>query len=36
MSFDALTLFGLSSSLLCGGFMVALVKGNASRTRDDR
>jgi hypothetical protein len=30
MSFDALTLLGISSSVLCGGFLIALVKRNDS------
>lgn len=29
MLFDALTILGISSSLLCGGMVVALVKRNA-------
>ncbi|WP_167757080.1 hypothetical protein [Thiorhodococcus minor] len=33
MSFDALTLLGLSSSVLCGGFLIALVNRNESKKR---
>ena len=31
MSFDALTLLGISSSVLCGGFLIALVNRNESK-----
>jgi hypothetical protein len=30
MSFDALTLLGMSSCLLCGGLLIALVRHNDS------
>ena len=30
MSFDALTILGISSSVLCGGFLIALIKRNDS------
>ncbi|WP_167752487.1 hypothetical protein [Thiorhodococcus mannitoliphagus] len=33
MSFDALTLLGLSSSVLCGGFLIALVNRNGAKKR---
>lgn len=33
MSFDALTLLGLSSSVLAGGFLIALVNRNESKKR---
>ncbi|WP_200328265.1 hypothetical protein [Thiocystis violacea] len=31
MSFDALTILGISSSVLCGGFLIALVNRNESK-----
>lgn len=31
MSFDALTILGISSSVLCGGFLIALVNRNETK-----
>ncbi|EXJ17212.1 hypothetical protein [Imhoffiella purpurea] len=36
MSFDALTILGISSSILCGGFLVALVNRNGAGARAAR
>ncbi|MFD2112381.1 hypothetical protein [Thiorhodococcus fuscus] len=33
MSFDALTILGILSAILCGGFLVALVNRNDSGAR---
>lgn len=36
MSFDALTILGILASLLCGGFLVALVCCNDTSSRVSR
>lgn len=36
MSFDSLTILGILATVLCGGFLVALVSRNDTATRTTR